>query len=470
MEDKKKKVVVIGAGPAGITATHYLRNAGVDVLCLEKGDEVGGRVGYLEKNGYVYNKGAHLYTPQYHESKKFVEYVGLEDKTYCVDKFRAGFWRKGRFHLVGLGSFMQEVRWLSATLRFRGIPFTVYPGAIKFLRAMLKEIKNVSPEKLAVSDYFELDYLSDISVHDYALQHGGEKVARYLADPMWAIVLGGDAKEASATSLIAEISDAFVESLLRKRTTKVAFVLENGLYQLYNAIYEKEKESYRLSTPVKKVVLENNEVKGVEIEGEFIEADHVICATSATVPKQMIPDLPKSISSMLETVKYAKYYMVALADNGKFLPEEFFIGVFPSEENKPAPMFKFAFATNKTRKNATPKQGGHSVQMATNFEVNDYLKGLSEEKRKEVIFNAAKEMFPKLPDNPGLFEVAWRDEAACLGAPGQMNAVLDYLKNHVDDVKGLQFAGDYMSSMTCSEAAIEAGKKAAERVIAKING
>ncbi|MGC2493796.1 MAG: FAD-dependent oxidoreductase [Candidatus Binatus sp.] len=39
-----KKVVVVGAGMAGLSAAYRLRKAGVDVTVLESNDHVGGRV------------------------------------------------------------------------------------------------------------------------------------------------------------------------------------------------------------------------------------------------------------------------------------------------------------------------------------------------------------------------------------------------------------------------------------------
>lgn len=44
MTDRDPRVVVVGAGAAGLAAAMTLRDAGVDVLCLEARDRVGGRL------------------------------------------------------------------------------------------------------------------------------------------------------------------------------------------------------------------------------------------------------------------------------------------------------------------------------------------------------------------------------------------------------------------------------------------
>lgn len=52
-----KKVVVVGAGPGGLTNAMILAHRGFDVTVLEKGDSVGGRNSSIKLNGYIFDKG-----------------------------------------------------------------------------------------------------------------------------------------------------------------------------------------------------------------------------------------------------------------------------------------------------------------------------------------------------------------------------------------------------------------------------
>ena len=78
------RVVVVGAGFAGLAAADALRRAGVDVVVLEARDRVGGRVWSQElANGAVVEMGAEFVLP------------GDDVLTELVERFRLGFWDKG---------------------------------------------------------------------------------------------------------------------------------------------------------------------------------------------------------------------------------------------------------------------------------------------------------------------------------------------------------------------------------------
>ncbi|MFK7920902.1 MAG: phytoene desaturase family protein [Bacteroidia bacterium] len=57
----KKKVIVIGAGFAGLTAASILGQKGYDVTILEKNDQAGGRARRWEKDGFTFDMGPSWY-------------------------------------------------------------------------------------------------------------------------------------------------------------------------------------------------------------------------------------------------------------------------------------------------------------------------------------------------------------------------------------------------------------------------
>lgn len=57
MRKTDKKVIIIGAGPGGLTAGMILAHEGFDVTIFEKEDKVGGRNAYIEQGGYKFDIG-----------------------------------------------------------------------------------------------------------------------------------------------------------------------------------------------------------------------------------------------------------------------------------------------------------------------------------------------------------------------------------------------------------------------------
>lgn len=56
-----KKVILIGAGPAGLTAAYELCKAGVQSVVLEKEMMIGGLAGTINYKGYLFDTGGHRF-------------------------------------------------------------------------------------------------------------------------------------------------------------------------------------------------------------------------------------------------------------------------------------------------------------------------------------------------------------------------------------------------------------------------
>jgi protoporphyrinogen oxidase len=74
-----QQVVVIGAGPAGLTAAHTLVGAGRQVLVLERNQEAGGLARTLEHKGYLFDVGGHrFFTREPEIQRLWEEWMGGE--------------------------------------------------------------------------------------------------------------------------------------------------------------------------------------------------------------------------------------------------------------------------------------------------------------------------------------------------------------------------------------------------------
>jgi phytoene dehydrogenase-like protein len=70
-------VIVVGAGLAGLTCARELHVHGVDVLVLERGDEVGGRVRTDEIEGFLFDRGFQVLLTAYPEAQRVLDMESL---------------------------------------------------------------------------------------------------------------------------------------------------------------------------------------------------------------------------------------------------------------------------------------------------------------------------------------------------------------------------------------------------------
>src|SRR5262249_27274103 len=66
--DDGRRVVVVGGGPAGLTAAWALMKAGVRAVVLEKDTQFGPPAGPVPRGGFLFHLGAHRFSTKWRES------------------------------------------------------------------------------------------------------------------------------------------------------------------------------------------------------------------------------------------------------------------------------------------------------------------------------------------------------------------------------------------------------------------
>lgn len=88
-QTSEKQVVIIGAGPAGLTAAHELAKLNLRPIILEKGDKVGRLARTESYRGFYFDMGGQRFFSKAQEVKRMWHEVVGQDFLRRCDRFLA---------------------------------------------------------------------------------------------------------------------------------------------------------------------------------------------------------------------------------------------------------------------------------------------------------------------------------------------------------------------------------------------
>ena len=440
-------VVIIGGGTAGLGAAYTLKKHGIRPVVLEAGDRVGGRMGGDRVDGFCLDEGADFLTPSHDVARRLCDELGLDLVPW---RLNLAWYRKGRFVLTRPAISPVDVMrnmpayWTLGMLSPRGIA------------TMLKLVRMVRnhPEHLSfgsASRVAELD--GEDSILDHLRSIGASK------DMM--VMLGGflemtmcDLDQMGAAYALTY----FAQIIMRAPELAVP---EKGLGEMTHALTAASDADIRVSTPVSHVAIEDGAVTGVVVDGDRIEADAVICATSATKALEIIPGLPPEMRRALGTVKYSRGCRVVIGLDRPPLPIGW-QGILYPEDETPLVVDRSIMLPG-----CVPP-GKSTLDLLVGRDRAEQLFPLDDDQIKRQLLGEARRMAPPgaaLPDDDeGLFTRVYRwREAVCTGSPGMLKSIADMREQHSRGVSNLILAGDYMR-MPSLNGALASGVDAANTV------
>lgn len=268
-------VVVVGAGPAGLTAAGLLAKEGKSVLVLERSEHLGGRGLAVDDEGYKLNLGGHLLEDSGSGLTRIFERLGKTLPHSRVNSempiWEDGCWASIRDHYAGSRAEMK-----------------------KLIAALTQ------------TSYEELEHWDDRPLREWMLQHTRDESVFALWEYLAVLECLTDRWVDHSAS-----DNLFMRKLHyeEKRMAGYSFWPENGwdgmFADLRDAVVAHGGE-VRLRSPVARVLIEDGEVKGVGIgreprvipndrELELIEAPCVISTLPVwnvldVVPASQLPD------------------------------------------------------------------------------------------------------------------------------------------------------------------------------------
>lgn len=441
-----KKILVVGAGLAGLASAYTLRKNGFDVTVLEAASHPGGRVVRRNVGGFQIELGANMFLETYAAAGQMAEELGVPLKRTPVP-IHSGIYRNGRFH--GLyGDNRPGNLWKTARtiLSFRLLPPRGVWQAVRFARMLQARKDDLSFDDHSrmldldtgesVAEFFEtkigtesLEWLFGPGLTGYTFAHPEQIGAAYAMATLWHVGLNGVAWPCLPEGGIG----AFVDALVRACGPSV-----------------------KLSAPVRRIVLEDGAARGAVTDAGLIEADAVICATTATAALEIAPDLPPTVGDVLRRVTYSKCCRVFFGVDSSPFPQGWYAVAFPRQTGTlVAGMSNAAVLAPET----VPK-GKALIDALVIDKQAEILFALSDDRVRERVLSEVLGFFPEMSREPLFTRVHRWPEAMCLAPGGTMTALYRMRREGFGGVKGLFLAGDYMGVPSVN-AALQSGLDAA---------
>lgn len=286
-----QKVLVLGAGMAGLTAAWELRKAGHQVQLLEARDRPGGRVSTVREpfaEGLYAEEGAAGFSEAYTTAVMFIEEFGLERKPYPMPQLPVVHHLNGKRFVVKPGEPVDWPYELSAEERDLG------PWGL-----VTRYIIETLPPEASQSDNWEQSSLASfdtLSLADYMRAQGASEGAIQLVqNSQWFATIP---EETSALSMALSDFGLFMSA--------APFVLAGGNDLLPRRMAEGLKEQIRFNIEIASIHDDGEAVKVVSKDGEEFTADRVICTFPAPVVRKVRiePALPEEVQQALTNLPY----------------------------------------------------------------------------------------------------------------------------------------------------------------------
>ncbi len=442
------RVVIVGGGFAGLSAAYTLMQRGITPLVLEAQDHAGGRGSGERVDGFSLDMGAFVFTSTYDTAFRLCEELGLP---LVPSQMKFGHYRGGRWVTTtpdqSLWNFLRHLR-TAAAMGF------LSPSGMRASFRVMRQIHRQSAYMSFAGDSPLAEIDDDESFGEYLDRLRVPETLRVTLSGPLRMVLG-DPEPAGQALMRAYIGETMLSD-------GRVYMPERGIGSLSEALATHCADAIRVSTPARRVVVEDGRATSVVVDGETIEADAVICAVPGTKVPDLVPDLPAATRRALSTVSYSTGCRVVIGLDHSPLPPGWHGALYPEHDDTPLLLDRSVFLP------ACAPPGKSLLDLLIGRDAAKELIPLDDEEIKRRMLDAARRNAPPgsaLPgDDEGLFYRVYRwEEALCMGEPGMLAAAAQIPEQIAGSIDNLFLAGDYMRVPSVN-GALSSGHSAATEV------
>jgi monoamine oxidase len=445
-----KKIIIIGAGLAGLSAAYELTQAGHDVTVLEARNRPGGRVHTLRDpfaEGLYAEVGATRVPDHHHFTLKYAQLFGLTLDPFEPLNLPSVFYVRGQRIKVTPG---QKVQWpyeLTPEERALG----VNGMRQKYIWSMLSEVGDVTdpnwppPETLRKYD--------QMNRSDFWRSRGASSEAVAL------LSLGGVDDRAEIWSTLFMLRNQALNQKLNQY-----YKIRGGTDLLPKAFAVRMSEKIHYAAPVVRIEQSPQGVKAVfQRAGSYhtIAGDYLICAVPFTVQKniEVAPAFSVEKQRAIEQLPYLSVSKILLQSRKRFWVNEGQSGFATTD----LPISQVWDMTYK-------QPGTRGILQAYPISLHSRrVTGMSEKDRINFALEQVETIYPGMRENfEGGVTKCWDEDEWARGAssyykPGQFSSLLP----HVARSEGrIHFAGEHTSVWIDGwmQGALESGNRVAREV------
>ncbi len=278
--EKGKRVAVLGAGPMGLAIAYQLVKDGHHPVIFEADDRIGGQTASFDFNGLTIERYYHFHCTSDDALLELLEELGILGKLKWVET-HMGYWYQNRVQDWGNPIALLKFRGLGWVAKFRY-------GLHAFTSTQRNEWKPL--DKVEASGW----------------------VKRWVGAEAWE-VMWRRLFEYKFYEYAEQLSAAWIWTRVRRvgRSRYNLFreklgYIEGGTSTLLSALktsIESNGGTLRLQSRVSKVVIENEAVIGIEVDGHTESFDRVFSTVPLPYVPKLMPGLPPNVLAAFQAMK-----------------------------------------------------------------------------------------------------------------------------------------------------------------------
>ncbi len=447
---KPKKVLVLGAGLAGLGAAWELKKAGHEVTVLEARNRPGGRVSTIRKpfaEGLYAEEGAAGYSSSYTHATKFIDEFGLERIPWPMPEKAVTYHLNGKSITVGPE---ETVEW----------PFDLTPEEQKMgpMGMVVNYILNTLPSEAGNPQSWDqppLIHFDKMSLADYLKKQGASDGAIELFQKTQWFAAMPD--KTSGLSMVVSDAGLFMGG--------APFTLKGGNDMLPRELAKRMKENIKYNVVVEKVTDTDKAVAVAAMENgnpvEF-QVDEVVVTFPLKVLEKIRfePALSSAKMAAIREIPVMNITRTYLQVDKPFWMDKGISGIAYTDLD--ARNISPYLNSNNPENNPAIMESMVAGPFATT------LTSLSTDKTISKIKDSVRKVYPNIDDHFQKGHVkGWDNDPFALGgpswpAPGDVTA---HLKNLQAPHGKIHFAGEHTSILRSTmEGALRSGVRAANEV------